>query len=465
MAIARVALPVAASHLFDYWIPDGLSVAPRRCRSRSTRRSQACRRRRRDRCVDRVRGARAADRRGRRRAAPSRRNHGARGVRRQLLPGGPGTRVCARDPAADCACVTQDRPASTRIRRCSRHDPASAECSAGAHRRFARRRRRHVLADDAARDHRQRQDRGLSRRRRARRRTRRPGADPRARDQPDPAIRASGARRAARSASGHAAQPSCRRRAARELGCRGERRCAGHPRDASWRVRAAAESRADRRRRRARRLVQAAGRRALSRARSRRMAGAATRRSDRAWKRDAIAGNLGACAGRPIPGNDASRARGRPGASSVGAPRARCAGPARGTALRRRSGMRWRCALRDASSRCSSSIGAGTRLRSSARRATGNRSVRDAPPGSSCIASPTGCAAITADTRSIFRARALCAAMSTWCRWGSARSVSSRRFEPRSPMRVSRASTATRRATRARSPPSANRSRTTKSTS
>ena len=27
MAIARVALPVAAWHLFDYWIPDGLQVA------------------------------------------------------------------------------------------------------------------------------------------------------------------------------------------------------------------------------------------------------------------------------------------------------------------------------------------------------------------------------------------------------------------------------------------------------
>src|SRR6476646_11729935 len=28
MAIARIALPVATCHLFDYWIPDGLAVAP-----------------------------------------------------------------------------------------------------------------------------------------------------------------------------------------------------------------------------------------------------------------------------------------------------------------------------------------------------------------------------------------------------------------------------------------------------
>ena len=47
----------------------------------------------------------------------------------------------------------------------------------------------HVLADAAARRHRQRQDRGLSRRRRARGRARRTGADARARDQPDAAAR------------------------------------------------------------------------------------------------------------------------------------------------------------------------------------------------------------------------------------------------------------------------------------
>ena len=219
-------------------------------------------------------------------------------------------------------------------------------------------------------------------------------------DQPDAAARRARARRAAGTARWRrctAALPDGERRDALARG--GERRGAARARHAARGVRAAAGPGAHRRRRGARRLVQAAGQRALPRARRRRSGARAAaacrwcwaaprRRSSRGWPRARAATAASTCRRAPI------RARRLP----RGAARAATAPRASRTASARRCARRSRPASRAASSRSCSSTGAASRPRWSAPRASGRRSARAAARGSPRIARRRRCAAIIAAT-------------------------------------------------------------------
>ena len=246
--------------------------------------------------------------------------------------------------------------------------------------------------------------------------------------------------------------------APRELGCRGERRRANRARNATCRVHADAAARAGRRRRGARRFVQAAGRRPLPRAR---------RRDLRARKRGMpiVLGSatpsletLGACARRAATARWRCRARADPRA----APPAIAFVPMRGSRTagrpRRAAARRDRAAARArASSRCCSSTAAASRRRSCARRAAGKRNARAARRAWSSIATPDRlrchhCAHVERARRAHARSAATstCAAGLRHAapRAGDANGVSAGAR--------SRASIATRtRATAAPSPPSA----------
>ena len=220
---------------------------------------------------------------------------------------------------------------------------------------------------------------------------------------------------------------------------------------------------ARRRRRGARRVVQAAGRRALSRARRRRLARAraracpscwaARRRRSRSWlaaRRRAAIARLDAAAAR------GSRARALPRVRVRRQRATRDAHDGHRRAAARRASQR---GSRAASSRWSSSTAAASRRRSSARRAGGKPSARAAARGSSSIATPRDAALPSLrPRRARCRARVPSAATSTCCRSGSARSGSSARSRDAFPARAHRAHRPRQHArARARSPTCATR--------
>ena len=239
----------------------------------------------------------------------------------------------------------------------------------------------------------------------------------------------------------------------------------GRARDATRRIRAVAATRAGRRRRGARRLVQAAGRRSLSRARSRRVASAQAQRADRAGQRDAVARDVVARQGRSLPCPCARRARGRPRASSRNPVRA----GTRQRRARRIVAVAARCA-RGAPSQ--GRAGAAVHQPAWLRAVAQVRGLHVGIAMSALFGTPGGASAAAAVAlpslrahEARLRARVPIAATSTCCRSASARSGSSNRFASHFPARESRASTAIRRATRARSPQSASRWKTARSTS
>ena len=324
--IARVALPVAAPTPFDYWVPAGTrrrarldrSRAARRARrwsassstsrrrptsrarscSRSTRSSATCRRvpddvlelaRVRRRLLPGAARPRArADGAAARRAGVAR-ARASRGAQRLTEAGA--SRVDSSAPRAR-ALRDRSRDGERRTRRATPPTPRATPTLREWRRRGSMRRRaadvrarpirstpsssarsprsrgaRPLRAVPAARRHRQRQDRGLPRRGGAVHRRGRPGAAARAGDQPDAAARRSASRarcRARASVTLHSRLAAGERRAHWRAagGGRGAISCSARGSPCSRRCRALG---ARRRRRGARRVVQAAGRRALSR--------------------------------------------------------------------------------------------------------------------------------------------------------------------------------------------------------
>ena len=239
------------------------------------------------------------------------------------------------------------------------------------------------------------------------------------------AARARRRRRArARRAAGTVASRCCTARlppaSDARRGARPQRRSAARAGHAARRLRAAAGARPRRRRRGARRVVQAAGRRPLSRARRRDLARAPARRTRRARQRDAVARDLAARARRALSPPRPSRLapiRARRCRASRFVPHRAAAGA--GRHRRRRCATRSRRASRAASSRCvfvnrrgfaPSLICAVVQVGGAMpalQRAADRR-----------IACRRRCAAITAATSSACRARVRRAATSTWCRSG-----------------------------------------------
>ena len=147
MAIARIALPVAAWHLFDYWIPDGLQVAQGDIvRVRLAGRLQC----------GVVTGieidlgfsrSRATDRVARRRRAPAGRNHGARRHSRvRTIRRRPGmafalvTPPLVRARAANREAIARRRRATAELRPRHALNPpqrAAVDAIVAAHRTFA----------------------------------------------------------------------------------------------------------------------------------------------------------------------------------------------------------------------------------------------------------------------------------------------------------------------------------------
>src|SRR5512139_483640 len=209
--------------------------------------------------------------------------------------------------AAALVAAGRDRAAANR--RC----PARHRRAAGRARRAPARARR-VRRASGPRRHRQRQDRAVSAPDRRRTGGGPPGAGADPRNRADAAARAAFPQPLPRAPHRHPAQRPGRDRTRRELARRPRsRRAARHP---PVGIRAAAAARADRGRRGARRLVQAAGRPALFRARRRDRARQAGQAAGGARLGHALAGKLRPRAGRALPPDRAEAARGQPGAAA-----------------------------------------------------------------------------------------------------------------------------------------------------
>ena len=200
-----------------------------------------------------------------------------------------------------------------------------------------------------------------------------------------------------------AAQRPRRRRAAPALARGGLGPGPARARHAARAVRADAVAVAHHRRRRTRRVVQAAGQRALPRARRRGVARASARRSGRAGQRDAVARIVAACGAGKVPEARPAAARRSAGADAGGAVRGQPAGARAGRRRRNAARGARRRASRAASSRWCSSIAAASRRRCCARPAAGKRTARAAARGSPCIARRPRCAVTTAATTSACR--------------------------------------------------------------